>query len=382
MTYRPRFFGHLLFVTLVAILLAGCAAQSRQPFSAADQMIAAPPGYSNIRVATSDPRAVDALVSAVKSLRAAREASLSILSLSGGGANGAYGAGVLYGWSERGDRPSFDIVTGVSTGALTAPFAFLGREYDEVLRLAYTGGYTRGLLDFRGLLALFRPGLYSGRPLAHLVETFIDEPLVAAVAREHEKGRLLFVATSNLDTQDLVLWNLGAIAASRRDDSVALFRKVLLASSSVPGIFPPVMIDVEANGRRFAEMHVDGSTITSFVAVPESLLFSVPGPTKSPAGDLFVLINGKLRSEFEITPLATLPILERSYDTTSKVNTRIELQAVANFVKRSGFTVRLSYIPEGTKTSPLDFDKARMTSLFDLGRQNALAAKVWQEVGQ
>jgi hypothetical protein len=322
------------------------------------------------------------MVTAIRDMRARRSTSLEVLSLSGGGANGAYGAGLLYGWSERGDRPTFDIVTGVSTGALAAPFAFLGRDYDEILKRAYTGGYTRSLLDFRGLLALFRPGLYSGRPLAQLVETFIDEQLVAAVSKEHEKGRQLLVATTNLDTQDLVLWDLGAIAATGGSSSIALFRNVLMASASVPGIFPPVMIEVESHGRRFEEMHVDSSTITSFVAVPEPLLFLELSAPNAPPGNLYVLINGKLKSEFSITPLSTLPILERSYDTTSKVNTRIELQAVASFGKRTGFAVGLSYIPEGTETSPLDFDKARMTALFELGRHRALTGQAWQSVGQ
>jgi hypothetical protein len=140
------------------------------------------------------------------------------------------------------------------------------------------------------------------------------------------------------------------------------------------------MIDVESNGRHFAEMHVDGSTNTSFVAVPESLLFAERPSASTDTGNLYVLINGKLKNEFAITPLSTLPILERSYDTTSKVNTRIALQAVASFGKRSGVVVRLSYIPAGSETSPLDFDKTRMTALFDLGRSHALANEVWEPV--
>jgi predicted acylesterase/phospholipase RssA len=380
-TYSLRSVRRLLVFTCFAALLAGCATQPRQIYSAAEQLAATPPGFLDIRMTTSDPKAVDELVSAIREMRARRGTPIEVLSLSGGGANGAYGAGVLYGWSERGDRPQFDIVTGVSTGALAAPFAFLGPDHDEILKRAYTGGYTQRLLDFQGFLALFRPGLYSGRPLSNLVETFIDESLVAAVAREHEKGRRLLVATSNLDTQDLALWNLGAIAATAAPNSVALFRQVLLASASVPGIFPPVMIDVVSRGRHFSEMHVDGSTNTSFVAVPESLLFSERSRAGSPTGNLYVLINGKLKSEFSITPLSTLPILERSYDTMSKVNTRIALQAVASFGKLSGVAVALSYIPESTPTSPLDFDKVRMTALFDLGRRQALAKKAWEPVG-
>lgn len=372
---------HFLFSAFLALVLAGCATQQRQIFSATEQSAASPTGFSQIRMTTSDPEAIDKMVATIRALRSGRSSSLEVLSLSGGGANGAFGAGVLYGWSERGDRPTFDIVTGVSTGALAAPFAFLGRDYDGVLKQAYTGGYTRSLLDFQGLLALFRPGLYSGRPLAKLVETFIDGKLVDSVGREHGKGRRLLVATTNLDTQELVLWDMGAIAAVGGSSSVTLFRDVLVASASIPGIFPPVMIEVESHERRFTEMHVDGSTITSFVAVPESLLFSEPQPANAPPSNLYVLINSKLESEFDITPLSTLPILERSYDTTSKVNTRIALQAVASFGKRAGFAVGLSYIPAGTETSPLDFDRARMMDLFEVGRRQALTNRLWQSVG-
>ncbi|MGE4063215.1 MAG: DUF1003 domain-containing protein [Rhodospirillaceae bacterium] len=379
--FLPPAVQNLVRCACFALLLAGCATQQRQPFTLVEQIAATPPGFSEIRMSTSDPAALDELVTSVRTMRTRSTAPLQVLSLSGGGANGAFGAGVLYGWSERGDRPAFDIVTGVSTGALAAPFAFLGRDYDEVLKHAYTGGYTRGLLDFQGLLALFRPGLYSGAPLARLVETFIDEAIVSAVAHEHQKGRWLIVATTNLDTQDLVLWDMGAIAATGGPSSLALFRRILLASSSVPGIFPPVLIDVEANGRRFSEMHVDGSTVTSFVAVPESLLFADQAPATGATGNLYVLVNGKIDREFAVTPLSTLPILERSYDTTSKVNTRIELQAVANFGKRSGFELSISHIPQGVATSPLDFDRNRMTALFDLGRSYALEDAAWEHVG-
>jgi patatin-like phospholipase/acyl hydrolase len=332
-----------------------------------------------VRLSTSDPVAVRRLSEDFRRAQESRGRATVMLSLSGGGANGAYGAGVLYGWSERGDRPVFDVVTGISTGALAAPFAFLGRQYDETLRFAYTGGRSTGLLSFEGIFALFRNSFYSAKPLERLVDGFIDDGVIRAVAAESAKGRRLLVATANLDTQDLVLWDMGAIARTGGPAAARLFRKILIASASIPGIFPPVMIDVAAGAARFSEMHVDGSTITSFFAVPEAMLLSAEPLAGTPKAKLYVLLNGKFENEFAVTPRSTLPILERSYDTASKANTRIAVAAIAAFGRANGLDLALSYIPPGVAAAPLNFDQKHMQALFELGRRQTADGMAWRD---
>ncbi|MGI9290996.1 MAG: patatin-like phospholipase family protein, partial [Gammaproteobacteria bacterium] len=176
------------------------------------------------------------------------------LALSGGGQNGAFGAGLLYGWTEAGTRPEFTIVTGVSTGALIAPFAFLGPDYDAVIKDIYTRQSTKDLMRTRGLLkTLFGESAADSDPLREKIEGYITADIVEAIAHEHRRGRNLHVVTTNLDAGRPVSWNVSAIAASDHPQALSLIRDILLASASIPGVFPPVMFDVEANGERYDE---------------------------------------------------------------------------------------------------------------------------------
>src|SRR5689334_21920553 len=182
------------------------------------------------------------------------------LAISGGGENGAYGAGILTAWTETGTRPTFKAVTGVSTGALIAPFAFLGSTYDKDLERLYTTIDQSHVMTSRGLIiGVLGDSMYDSTPLLNIIRSALTPELVAAIGREYsEKGRLLFVATTNLDVPVGVLWNIGSIAASGNKDATELIAKILLASASIPGAFPPVMIDIESGGHHFQELHVDG----------------------------------------------------------------------------------------------------------------------------
>ncbi|MCL6634858.1 MAG: patatin-like phospholipase family protein [Peptococcaceae bacterium] len=182
----------------------------------------------------------------------------NILALSGGASGGAFGAGALVGLTRSGRRPDFAIVTGVSTGALIAPLAFLGSEWDERLADAYVGGHAADLLSIRGFAGALGTGLFKGEGLEALIAPIIDERLMDAVAAEHARGRRLLIATTNLDSQKATIWDMGAIASRGGEAALKLFREVMLASASVPGLFPPRLFDVEAGGERFQEMHVDG----------------------------------------------------------------------------------------------------------------------------
>lgn len=224
----------------------------------------------------------------------------SYLALSGGSDNGAFGAGILVGWTELGARPSFKLVTGISTGALIAPFAFLGPAYDPELRSIYTDISPDDVYETRGLLsAIYHDALTSTDPLFHLISRYANQDMMNAIAAEYQKGRLLLIGTTNLDVQRPVIWNIGAIAASGKPDALDLFRKILLASASVPAVFPPVMIDVEANGQHYQEMHVDGSAVaqTFLIPAPIGQLANMRSKQYARQRTAYVLRNARLDPE-------------------------------------------------------------------------------------
>ncbi len=185
----------------------------------------------------------------------------SLLALSGGGSKGAFGAGLLCGWSESGSRPDFKVVSGVSTGALQATFAFLGPDYDDVLREVYTFFDTRDIYRKRWKLAgLISDSINDTWPLGKLIDRCVTKDVLAEVAKRHAAGHRLFVGTTNLDTSEFIIWDMGKIASSGRSDALDLYRRVLLASCSIPVLFPPVYFEVESAGETYYEMHVDGGT--------------------------------------------------------------------------------------------------------------------------
>lgn len=333
------------------------------------------------RIRASDVAEVEALTEQIAERLWAASEGRSILALSGGGANGAYGAGVLVGWTESGTRPEFSVVTGVSTGALAAPFAFLGPEWDDELHGAYAEGRTGGLLGWRSFAALAAPGLFDSGVLKDLVESYVTPELLRQIAIEHDKGRRLLIVTTNLDAQETVIWDMGVLAKQGGDQAVQLFRAVLLASASIPGVFPPVMIPgVDGQGRLVEEMHVDGGVITPFLGIPESML-TVTTPTPAPRGTtLYVLVNGQIGRTERITRGTLSAILARSYDTMSRGALRTSLAVNLAFAERNGIRMHVAAIPDGIEASSLDFDPASMAELFDRGRTAAASGLAWSEL--
>src|SRR6185369_1305767 len=265
-------------IVLVA-LVSGCSSlRERKPVPEEMVEAATIPGVRYARfwgdVAPPD------LEERIKEVRARAEAAFpdaknqprKFLAISGGGSNGAFGAGLLAGWTESGKRPQFDIVTGVSTGSLIAPLAFLGPEYDPQLKEIYTSYDTKDIAKKRSLLkGLTGDAMFSTKPLKELIEKYLDEKLLRAIAVESKKGRLLMVGTTNLDTGRPVLWNIGRIAESGTPEALELARNVLLASAAIPAAFPPVFLDVEVDGKKYQEMHVDGGTTTQAFLYPIGL---------------------------------------------------------------------------------------------------------------
>lgn len=240
-------------------------------------------------------------------------ATKTYLALSGGGADGAYGVGVLNGWTASRTRPTFSVVSGVSTGGLIAPFAFLGSQYDDTLKEVYTSGIAESLLNDPSIMrVLFGSGLFGNTRLRELVARYVGPEIMAQVARENAKGRKLLVVTTDLDTQRTAIWDMGKIAAVGTAEALKLFRDVMAASASIPLVFPPIMIDAEGQGRRFQEMHVDGGVTAPVLTLPEALLFQgsrLPGNTKM---DIYILVNKKIERNFELVSNSTIDVASRS----------------------------------------------------------------------
>jgi predicted acylesterase/phospholipase RssA len=345
-----------------------------------------PAGFdSDIRYYSADWHALDSRVA--KKLARIRQASpdglVNVLALSGGGAAGAFGAGALVGLTRRGERPQFQVVTGVSTGALIAPFAFLGPEWDAQLTEAFSGDRAQSLLHPHWVRGLLRPGAYDARALAELVDRYVTADLIRAVAREASRGRLLEVATTDLDKEETVIWDLGAIAA--RDDEPArqLFRDVLLASASVPGAFPPVVLHVEEAGTTYDEMHVDGATTVPFIGAPESLFFSSLPMADLKGGKIFVLVNGQLASTPGTTQFRTIPILSKSFAAATRHMTRMQLASTAEFARNHAMDLKFTAVPmDYPRVSPLDFRRSTMRQLFDYGAACATQGQLWTTIDQ
>ena len=302
----------------------------------------------------------------------------NILVLSGGGSGAAFGAGALVGWSRSGTRPEFQIVTGVSAGALIAPLAFAGRDWDPKLTEAFSGIQTQGLMRTGWLNALFGTSVYQGEPLAQLVDRYVTADLVSAVARESKKGRLLLVATTNLDREQTVIWNLGLIAQQGGAKSIQLFRDVLIASASIPGIFPPMMIKVEQEGKDFEEMHVDGSAMAPLLFIP---YVATVVPTELSAlhdARLYVLVNGGFRTAEETTPKRTIAIVKRSAGATMQGGTRAALEIAYSVAQRHQMRVAVTEIPASYPYyGALDFDEPRMATLFRYGEHCGQIGQLW-----
>lgn len=303
---------------------------------------------------------------------------MDFITLSGGGSNGAFTAGLMRGWTESGARPDFEVVTGVSTGALAAPFVFLGPDWDDELEEAYTGGAASTLLQSQGLGVFFGSGIYKGEPLRALVARYVDDAMLKAVAAEAAKGRVLLAATTDLDSQRGVSWDLGAIATVGTPEALELFRSVLVASASIPGAFPPVLIPSTAGDVTFEEMHVDGGVTTPFLAVPESL-WSYREPEGALAAARFhVVVNGRLAPSFAVTRDSLGGVLGRSVDILLRSSLITTLEGNRAFAARNDLFFRYAALPDDAEASPLDFSPEAMRAVFDIGRDGGRSGAIWR----
>ncbi len=301
---------------------------------------------------------------------------VSYLAISGGGDNGAFGAGLLNGWTAAGDRPMFKLVTGVSTGALIAPFAFLGPAYDATLKSIYTGISLQDIARKRSpLWVLFGDAMSDTAPLRKLVRKHVTQQVLDAIARERDKGRILLVATTNLDARRPVIWNVTEIAATRFPRALDLVQKILIASAAIPGTFPPVMIDVLAGGKAYQEMHVDGGTTAQVFVYPSAMhLQEIAKRHRT----LYIIRNARLDPEWAQVERRTLPIVLRAITCLVQFQGIGDLYTIYTITQRDHLEFNLAFIPP-TFEYPHEqiFDTKYMTELFAVGERLAVKGTDW-----
>ncbi|WP_198370175.1 patatin-like phospholipase family protein [Roseomonas rosulenta] len=375
--------------------LPGCAAPVRGTAVPRDKVLAAQVlGVPNERFMVASPegqRAIEAeFISATERMRtrlALRPGQplpkLNLLSVSGGGENGAFGAGLLCGWSELGTRPEFNLVTGVSTGALTAPFAFLGRDYDPQLRSVYTDLTLRDIAESRGLIAaVFDDALADTTPLFRTISRYLDQDMLAAIARAYQGGRLLLIGSTHLDAQVPVIWNIGAIAASGHPRALETVRRILLSSASIPGAFPPVMFDVTVDGQPHQEMHVDGGAFAQAFLYPTSVgrgrRERIARGTSARDVEAYIIRNGRLDPEWAAVERRTLGITGRAISTMIAASGYNDVVRMYNNTQRDGIGFNLAFIgSDFTEELPAPFDQGFMRALFQYGYERGRRGYDW-----
>jgi predicted acylesterase/phospholipase RssA len=368
----------VLFCFLCLLMLGGCAGLALGESKSSVDVRQPAERLMTFRTLGSDQQFSElSSVSAAEQLRAMRAGKpLTILALSGGGAGGAFGAGAVAGLTRTGIRPEFDVVTGVSAGALVAPYAFLGPSWDAQLLDAFTGVAGDNLLQSRGLGVIFGSSAYSGRPLRQLVDAYVTDEMIREIAREAAKGRLLLVATTDVASGESVVWDLGAIAKNGGSSARALICDVLVASASVPGMFPPVIIRVAEDGTNDDQAHVDGAATVPFF-VPPALLQSA-GNVRGGRTAVFVIVDGSLSAGAQTTRLTARAILSRSIRVGLDHLLMTTLQLTAATAQLEGADLEYSSLPaDYPLPDAFDFSARTRRPLFHYAYQCAESGRLW-----
>lgn len=399
----PRLIAMLRVAVLIPLMtMAACANILRNP-APPDAPAPAFEGFEKVRYYPLDPRdshenwkdwTID-LADSYKgetpdnyAMGADGVATYSYLAISGGGSDGAFGAGLLNGWARAGTRPKFKIVTGVSTGSLIAPFAFLGRDYDDEMKKAYTTISADNVMVMHDLFSiLWSESLSDNAPFREMVSHYVTDELLDAVAAEHAKGRMLLVLTTDLDREQPVIWDMGAIAASKSPQRVPLFREVLIASASVPTMFPPVMLKVKVNGETRDEMHVDGGVFMQafFVGANADMKAMVraahPDWTKDSVHSLYVIRNSFVTPNARPVSRSLGDISTRSISALLKVSGINDLYRMYLGVLGNEFELRYVAIPaDYVPTTTEQFDRAEMIRLFAVGEKLGENGIPWRTI--
>jgi predicted patatin/cPLA2 family phospholipase len=387
----------LVGLVLLSLLLQGCMSlpvRHPLPENLLDQVqVAELPGirdWGDVHSENLEQSALESVRQEMAANRGKLEPEMNILALSGGGGDGAFGAGILCGWTAAGTRPRFKLVTGISTGALIAPFAFLGPEYDARLKEAYTTMSDKDVYTVTSVVTLVRKlgkveAAANTKPLAKLLERLIDENMLRAIAAEHNKGRRLLVGTTQLDAQRRVIWNMGAIAATYHPDALKLFRQVLLASASTPVAFNPVYIKVKAAGQEYDEMHVDGGVEAQVMLYGEAISFFTTSKKLGPLmpqrpRKLYIIRNAQVSPEYESIKPHIWAIGPRAMTSMTKSQGMSDLYRIYVLAQRDGIDYNLAFIPLDFKTKRnSEFDTKYMNEEFELAYNLARSGYKWSK---
>jgi hypothetical protein len=302
-----------------------------------------------------------------------------VLIIGGGVTNSAYGIGLLKGWLDSGSRPEFKIITGYSSGSLLALATFSGKEYEERLGNLFTSISTKDFIKQKGIFSiLFGDSVNSSAPFAKKIDEIVDDKLLTKVAEEHRKGRRLYVGTSDLDAQEFVVWDMGALASQGGPDTVKMFRKIILASCSFTTMVPPVFFQVEAGGRRYDEMHADGGVIGGIFHVYQ-LTEGVSAP-KEFRTRVYILNCCYMSPHSKQVEDNLTAIISRTIETNGSSRMAGDTYRMYAFAKEKGWDYNLAYIPEDFEPRQKEtFDKQEMKRLFKRGYDDAAVGYKWHK---
>lgn len=390
---KKQFASLILILAIIPVVTQGCVGLGRKnAVPVALQQQAQIPGMEDVRyrahniddMAKEGQESFLREVAHLKSIgHKGKPPTANFLALSGGGDKGAFGAGIMVGWTAHGDRPEFKMVTGISTGALIAPFAFLGPDYDDGLKEVFTSVSPPDVMKRRPMPAvLFRDAMADSRPLWKLISKYGNQQMLDDIAAEYKKGRLLFVGTADLDARQWVIWNLTKIAASGHPKALELFRNIILASASIPAAFPPMMIDVEVNGEMYQEMHVDGGTVAQVFLYPPSLnlekLSDEMGIDRERR--LYLIRNSRLDPDWAEIERRTLKIAGRAISTLIHAQGQGDLYTIYLLTKRDNIDFNLAYIsPSFDAEHEEEFDNEFMNQLYDFAYEQASKGYPWEK---
>jgi predicted acylesterase/phospholipase RssA len=380
-------------VLLIAVLIQGCATAPQRLDAVPPTLTAKAeiPGMPGVRfVPGGDMSGV--LKGAVEGLRREQEYLAShgdkgplppsvFLAISGGGDNGAFTAGLLNGWTAKGTRPEFKLVTGISTGALIAPFAFLGPKYDATLKEVYTTISPKDVIAPRSFISgVLGDAMADNAPLWKLTRKSVNEELLKEVAAEYAKGRFLLVATADMDARRPIIWDMGKIATYGGPKALDLFVSVMIASASIPAGFPPVMIDVEADGKHYQEMHVDGGIMAQVFAYPVGLtakeMAAASGTTRDRS--LYVIRNARLDPDWAQVERKTMSIAGRAVASLIHSQGIGDLYRIYAAAQRDGVDFNLAFIPSSFNAPHKEeFDNEYMRKLYGVGYEMASKGFPW-----
>jgi hypothetical protein len=385
-----------LVLLLALLMLNACSSPMRRSAAPANlQASAEIPGMPGVRYSPVSAKGIEAMTKEGMDAFNKEKAHLesigfqgplppaNFLAVSGGGDDGAFGAGLLNGWTASGTRPEFKLVTGVSTGALIAPFAFLGPKYDKVLSEVYTQVTPKDIAEARGVLAaVFDDAMADNSPLMNLIKKHVNQPMLDAIAAEYAKGRLLLVGTTNLDTRLPTIWNLTKIAASKDPKALELFQRLMIASASIPGAFPPAMIDVEAGGAPYQEMHVDGGATSQVFVYPPALNIKKFSESQGVQRDrkLYIIRNARLDPDWASVERKTLTIVQRAISSLIQTQGVGDLYRIYATAKKDGLDYNLAFIPGSFDTPHKEeFGTEYMRSLYGVAYKMAETGYPWQK---